>query len=84
MLPTLIPMVIISPSMPRGQSQLPRHGQPEKVSLCLVFYLQSILGMVSILLGWTDEVQKRSSRRLWLEVPKQVESGVSKCTEDSG
>lgn len=41
-----------------------------KVSLCLIFRLQSIL------LGCAGEAQKRMSLRLWLEGPTQVESGV--------
>lgn len=77
--PPSLPWLPSAPAGPEAKSQHPYHGQPEKVSLCLVFHLQSFLGMESILLGCAGETQKRTSLRLWLEGPKQVESGV-RCT----
>ena len=37
--PPLFPWLPSAPCVPRAQSQVPRHGQLEKVSICLVFYL---------------------------------------------
>ena len=70
--PPLFPWLPSAPCVPRAQSQVPRHGQLEKVSSIS----WSVFGMVSLRLGCAGEVQRRTSLRLWLEGPKPVESGV--------
>lgn len=72
--PPSFPWVLPVPCIPRGQIRITSVLRAAFVSFSVS---QSILGVVSTYLGCAGEAERRTSLRLWLEGPKQVESGAS-------
>lgn len=78
--PPSFPRILPVPCMPRGQIRITSvlwAACPRRTAFVSFSVSQSNLGVVSTYLGCAGEAERRTSLRLWLEGPKQVESGAS-------